>query len=91
MIIWNLTDVATAALEERGLVNHTFSVGRAVLEPGASADVPAPNMAAMAPLVQCGALAVGRLPPAYVAAKRVVIQKAVLADEQPLPTRRKTR
>jgi len=91
MIIWNLTDVATAALEERHLVNHTFSIGGVVLEPGASMDVASPNVAAMAPLVQCGALAVERPPHAYVVAKRASVQRVALENEQPLPTRRRTR
>ncbi|MHB8815794.1 MAG: hypothetical protein ACYDAE_21385 [Steroidobacteraceae bacterium] len=74
MKVFNLTDVETAALEQRGLVRHTFVLGKTTIAPGQSAQVdPAcldRKRVGVQELVALGALAVGECPPsAYVVAK----------------------
>lgn len=74
MRVFNLTDVETAALKQRGLIRRTFVLGRYTIAPGQSAMVDPARMERMRKgiqeLVTLGALAVGPVPPAaYVVAK----------------------
>jgi hypothetical protein len=74
MKVFNLTDVETAALKQRGLVRHTFVLGKHLVAPGTSVVVNPDRMERMRKgiqeLVTLGALAVGEQPPAsYVVAK----------------------
>ena len=68
MKLYNLTDVETPMLAQRGLVRSTIVVGRLLLEPGenraASADQLAIVRGGLQELVALGALAVGNQPPA---------------------------
>ncbi|WP_394831715.1 hypothetical protein LVJ94_34900 [Pendulispora rubella] len=73
MKVTNLTDVDTPKLRQHGLVAQTFAVGRALLAPGESADIPEEYArmlgSGLEHLVSAGACAVGDLPAAYQVAK----------------------
>jgi hypothetical protein len=68
MKVFNLTDMETPALAQRGLSNHTIAVGSFLLAPGASQEVSEEQIRALRPglqqLVSVGALALGDQPPA---------------------------
>lgn len=73
MKVFNLTDVETPALKQRGLCQQTFAVGKALVGPGQSAEVDEAYLAHLGPglqqLVSLGAAAVGQPPVAYRLAK----------------------
>jgi hypothetical protein len=66
--VFNLTDVPTAALGSRGLVNTNIQVGDVTIAPGKSEEVPRLS-SDEDHLLRCGALSVGEPPPAYRSAK----------------------
>jgi hypothetical protein len=71
--VWNLTDVPTPALEEQRLVNISIVAAGTVLAPGGDVDVPASAAhqlkVELSSFLNLGALHIGALPKAYVAAK----------------------
>ena len=74
MKVFNLTDVPTDSLKQRGLVGRTFVLGKHLVAPGTSVVVNPARMErirkGIQELVTVGALAVGEQPPAaYVVAK----------------------
>ena len=77
MKIFNLTDVETPALKQRHMVNQSLVVHGKPIEPGASVDFPLPEdrpivARAVQHLLKAGAVAVDKLPDAYVKAKAAV-------------------
>jgi hypothetical protein len=93
--VFNLTDVPTATLQERGLVNTSISIGGKVVPPGGQADVS--RLTGADKFISCGAIAVGEVPAAYLAAKQT--QETVVPpptdppppEEPANPTERKKR
>ena len=83
MKVFNLTDVSTPLLIQRGFINHTFAVGPALLEPGECVDVAPEHIqhirAGLQRLVEAGAIAMGQAPPGYVMAKERAKKVAALS------------
>ena len=73
MRVFNLTDVPTPALQQKGFVSHTFAVGPALLGPGESAEVAPEHVQhikrGLQRLIADGALAMNQPPPSYLVAK----------------------
>lgn len=71
MLVFNLTDVSTPGLEQRDLVNKTLAVYDTLLGPGEVKSIEGTDIATRDAkhYEGLGALAIGRLPPAYVTAK----------------------
>jgi hypothetical protein len=69
MKVFNLTDVETPLLAQRGLVRQTFAVNGALLAPGDAVDVPETAAAMLthlvAHLVEVGAVAIDGPPASY--------------------------
>jgi len=67
MRCFNLTDVETPELRQRGLVNVPLAVRSVLIPPGEVREVPDDTLArrAVASYVSIGALSVDVLPPAY--------------------------
>lgn len=73
MRVFNLTDVATKVLEQRGLVNQHIAVARRMVNPGEFIEV-ADLVATrddLKYLLQVGAMSIDVLPPAYQQARQV--------------------
>ena len=72
MKVYNLTDVSTPVLEQRGLVNQHVAVAGRMVSPGEYVEVEdtAHARANVLQLVQVGALAIDKLPPPYVLARQ---------------------
>lgn len=69
--VFNLTDVATESLKAYGLLNQQIVVGEDLVAPGSSVKVPdeVHTRAKLQHLLSVGAVAIDKLPPAYVVAK----------------------
>jgi hypothetical protein len=82
--VFNLTDIPTSALEQRGLVNCQLAVGNRMICPGEFVDVEdTPSLRArLRSVVELGALALDRLPAKYVSQRQQAMQAAV-----PVPMR----
>jgi hypothetical protein len=79
MKIFNLTDVATAQLEQSNMVNQTVVIAKTAIEAGASAEVAiigARDLAALQDYVTKGILAANVLPAAYAVNKARSITSA---------------
>jgi hypothetical protein len=74
--VFNLTDVTTPVLKQRGLVRMHFAVARRMVNPGEYADIgDAPGVLAdLQFLLQVGAVSVDRVPPTYAIAKQRELQ-----------------
>lgn len=97
MRVFNLTDVGTTVLEARGLVSQHIAVAGRMINPGEYADVEDTAMvrAAIAELLQVGALSIDQPPPPYVVgrqqreasagklAARVDLKETAVAGEPP--------
>ncbi len=72
MKIFNLTDVPTAVLEQRGLVNQHIAVGGRMCSPGefVAVEDSATLRANVEDLVRIGALAIDQPPPPYMLARQ---------------------
>lgn len=83
MKVFNLTDVPTKVLEQRGLVNRTIVVGKLVLVPGAHGDSEdTPHIKRkMDFMLKVGALATGTLPPPYALAKAQLQKSQAILPE----------
>jgi hypothetical protein len=94
MKVFNLTDVETPVLKQRGLCQQTFAVGKALVAPGQSADVDDAYLAQLGPglrqLVSYGAAAVGQPPASYRLAKEKMAPVASAPEPAPAqPPRRR--
>lgn len=92
MKVFNLTDVETASLKQRGLVQHTFAVGPHLLAPGQSCDIDQAHLvhirAGLQQLITFGALALGDQPPAaYTVAKAKAQPKPFAPQRDVVPAR----
>lgn len=70
--VYNLTDVSTPQLEQRGLVNKTLAVYDKLIEPGEEAEIDADNLIAMRDAnhyAEFKALAIKEVPHEYVLAR----------------------
>jgi hypothetical protein len=90
MKVYNLTDVSTASLVQRGFVGRTLIVGPCLLAPGQSAEIDPvhfePHRTGVQALVTIGALSVGPFPPAaYLVAKSQAAPPAPTPAPQPVP------
>lgn len=74
MKVFNITDVETKTLKQRGLVLHTVCVGKQLIAPGESADLPDDEVQykldGIQELVDWGVLALGQPPKGYAEAPR---------------------
>jgi hypothetical protein len=72
MRVYNLTDVSTPVLEQRGLLDQHVAVAGRMVAPGEYVDVEdTPTARAnIALLLQLGAMAIDKLPPPYVLARQ---------------------
>jgi hypothetical protein len=81
--VYNMTDVSTPALKQRGMVGITIAVGPKLLPPGASGAIPDEDLkrllGGLQKLVTLGALAVNQLPAAYVTARASKVAAATPA------------
>lgn len=72
MKIFNISDVETKTLKQHGLVNHAVVVGKALLSPGQSVEVPDNHvqhkLEGIDKLVKLGVLAIGQPPKGYIPA-----------------------
>jgi hypothetical protein len=71
MKVFNITDVETPILKQRGLINQTLVVGRVAVKPGESADIQdEPHLVAQVEgYEQIGAMARDQLPAEYAVTK----------------------
>jgi len=94
MKVFNISDVETKKLKQRGLVGHTICVGKALLSPGTSVDLPDDAVQAkldgINELVDMGILALGAPPKGYADASKRAAEEAAKAapmdksdDKQP--------
>lgn len=69
MKVFNISDRETKLLKQRNLVGHSVVVGRQLLGPGQSADVPddiyQAKLECLSELVKFGVLAIGAAPKGY--------------------------
>lgn len=74
MRVFNLTDIPTKVLEQRGLVQQHIVVARRMVNPGEFIEVEdlATTRADLTYLLQIGALAINALPPTYLRARQVM-------------------
>jgi hypothetical protein len=89
--VFNLTDVSTPTLKQRGLVSRGFQVGTQLIQPGASAQFDGATWASLKGrynrLLTLGALFVGATPPvSYVQGK----QRSVGNTPAPAPAKPST-
>jgi hypothetical protein len=89
MKVFNLTDVETPALVQRGLMRQTFAVGGTLVTPGDGIEVPLEARAVVAHgiehLVEVGALAIDEPPATYLAHKAPAHAGPPPAAEAPVP------
>ncbi len=87
MKVFNLTDIETPALKQRGLLNQTFAVGDKLLAPGASDEVDDETLERVRPelqnMVALGIAALGDVPSEYTAKKAAAQDKKTEAKEAP--------
>jgi hypothetical protein len=71
--VFDLTDVPTKVLEQRGLLNQHISVARRMVNPGEFVEVEdlAATRDGLQYLLQVGALSIDVLPPTYLKARQV--------------------
>ena len=85
MKVFNLTDVETPSLKQRGLLGQSIAVGDKLLAPGGEADVDEETLTRVRPelqhMVGLGTLALGEPPAEYKVAK----EKAKKPVAQPEP------
>lgn len=95
MKIFNISDVETKLLKQRKLVNHTVVVGKQLLSPGASVEVPddvvQAKLECIDELITVGVLAKGAPPKGYVPAPKPasaadVVESKTPAEPTPAPT-----
>jgi hypothetical protein len=69
--VFNISDVETKQLKQRGLVSHSVVIGKQLLAPGASADVPDDvvqhKLEGLNELVEFGVIALNTPPRGYAA------------------------
>lgn len=72
MRVFNLTDVPTKVLEQRGLTQQHIAVARRMVDPGEFIEVAdsATTRDGLAYLLQVGAVSIDTLPPAYLRARQ---------------------
>lgn len=72
MKVYNLTDISTPVLEQRGLLNQHIAVAGRMVNPGEYVDVEdTPTARAnLTILLQFGAVAIDKLPPPYTLARQ---------------------
>lgn len=72
MKVYNLTDVATSVLEQRGLVAQGIATSGRIVNPGEYVDVEdtVKSRADLEYLIQVGAVAIDQMPPPYVRARQ---------------------
>jgi hypothetical protein len=84
MKIFNISDVETKKLKQRGLVLHTVVVGKQLLSPGDSVEISAEEAkaftAGIEELVELGVLAIDMTPKGYAQAEKA---KPAPAKEEP--------
>lgn len=90
MKVFNLTDIPTKVLEQRGLVKKTIVVGRELVNPGESTEIEDTprNRGRLQDLLRFGAVAIDKLPPTYAQAyakehPKPVAAQPVLAPKPP--------
>ena len=83
MKVFNLTDVETPLLKQRGLGSQHIAVGDKLLAPGTDADIDDATLERTRPelqrMVSLGTLALGEVPADYKAAKEKATKKAPAA------------
>jgi hypothetical protein len=72
--VFNLTDIPTKVLEQRGLVQQSIAVARRMVNPGEFVEVEdlATTRDGLQYLLQVGALSIDAMPPAYLKARQVL-------------------
>lgn len=82
--VFNLTDISTPKLEQFKLVDQHVVVGRSLLAPGESAEVPDDTItrAGLQHYVEVGAVAVGSVPPSYAVAKDRALSEKRAAEKK---------
>lgn len=73
MRVFNLTDIPTKVLEQRGLLGQSIAVARRMVNPGEFVEVEdlATTRDGLQYLLQVGALSIDVLPPVYLKARQV--------------------
>lgn len=90
MKVFNLTDISTPVLEQRGLVEQHIAVGRSMIRPGEFAEVEdTPHTRSKLDfLVTVGGVAIDSLPPNYVKAREALAASGGRPSPlSPLPAR----
>jgi len=70
MKVFNISDVETKQLKQRGLVGHAVVVGKKLLSPGESVEIDKSDLAPLQELVDFGVLSFGAPPKGYVPAAK---------------------
>ena len=85
MKLFNITDVSTPQLEQRGLVNMTLALRGALVAPGEMVEVPGDELTVRdaQSYVSIGAMAINDLPPGYILAKEKQKQAEKVAATPP--------